>query len=194
MVSNYLRPNWKSGIFSCNPINKQFLDIKKMKIFWVVATLGINVSKWVSFIDHVTGQISWRYSRCSFMMENMVIKLSCSNALMQFIFHFNFHSNWYSVNTLCKLTFCIKLQKCKCSQTFLIFPVCLQLEAKVICRSPNQERHLSECSLTWVGGIFIHLQSSYLSGRDPVFLQHWLFFNLLCPDSYNSACPLWSFT
>ncbi len=46
----------------------------------------------------------------------------------------------------------------------------------VICRSPNQERRLSECSLTWV-----EVYLSYL----------WCFSsNLLCPDSYNSACPL----
>lgn len=58
------------------------------------------------------------------------------------------------------------------------------------CSIPNQERRLSECGLAWVGGIFIHLQPSLFTGRDPVFLQHQLFFNLLCPDSYNSACPL----
>lgn len=55
-------------------------------------------------------------------------------------------------------------------QIFHIFPVCLQLESEiVICRSPNQERRLSKCSLAWVGGIFIHLQSSYLRAGTPCF-------------------------
>lgn len=63
-----------------------------------------------------------------------------------------------------------KIQVLSDFQIFHIFPVCLQLESKrVICRSPNQERRLSKCSLAWVGGIFIHLQSSYLRAGTPCF-------------------------
>lgn len=75
-----------------------------------------------------------------------------------------------------------------------IFHIISILHSSSDCRSPNQERRVSESSLAQVAGIFIHLQRSYLRAGTPCFSSTWLFFNLLRPDSYNSACPLWSFS
>ncbi len=122
---------------------------------------------------HTEGQISWRCSRCSFMMENMIIKFCCSNALMQLISIFTqigilliyFVNKHFVLND--KNPSALRLSD-------ISYLPCLSSNGKQ--KSHLQKPKSGETSLQMQSGMgwrYIYPSPELLfTGWDPVFLQH----------------------